>query len=146
MFMHSDCVVEDPQWMIEMGRSLLALRDKNVKMVGAKNHTKSSTLENRLNDIILHDDFLPLFCVLCHRELFSHIGGFIGDYPGFEDEELAHRMQYYGYKQAICGNSYINHKGGVTYNSLIKENPHLQQTIDASRDRVITDLQKLFSR
>jgi GT2 family glycosyltransferase len=142
--MHSDCIVEDPQWMIEMGRSLLLPKDKNIKMVGPRSDKKNIDKE-RANDVILKDDFLPLFCAMCHRELFSHIGGFIKNYMKFESEELAYRMNYYGYKQAICGNSYIRHIGGCTYEPLIKENPELQQQIDGNREKVIADLRNLYS-
>lgn len=146
MIMHSDCIVEDPQWMIEMGKSILALKNNKVKMIGPKNQHKSINAQ-RQPDVVLGDDgFLPLFCVLFHRELFAHIGGYIKDYPGYEDEELAHRMHYYGYKQAICGNSYATHVGGCTYEALIKENPELRQEIDNNRDRVVADLQNLYQR
>jgi hypothetical protein len=141
MILHSDCIVEDAQWMIEMGRSLTSL--KNVKMVGPSE--KKCVGKGRVNDTILEDGFLPLFCAMCNRNLFSHIGGFIKDYPGYEDEELAYRMNYYGYKQAICGNSYIKHMGGGTYGPLLETNPEIQDQIDRSRDLVIAELQKLYN-
>jgi GT2 family glycosyltransferase len=151
MFMHSDCIVEDPQWMLEMGKSLLTLRDKKVKMVSARCQKRVAGVTphiegkkgERVADFILQDGFLPLFCVMCHRDLFRHIGGFIKPYTTYEDQELGNRMNYYGYKQAICGGSFVHHDGGSTYNALIKENPAILEEMETSRDRAIHDLQLL---
>lgn len=152
MLMHSDCVVEDTHWMIEMGRTLLELKDKKVKMVGAKSQESflgdprcKSEKNNITKDVILTDTFLPLYCVMFHRELINHIGGFIKSYPytGYEDEELALRMNHYGYKQAICGNAWVYHEGSGTLKTLISKNPEIREVIEKNRDRCIKDVQLL---
>ena len=151
MIMHSDCVVEDPQWMVEMGRSLLSLRDKKVKMVSARCQKSIPGVTPQIkgkkgecvDDYVLEDGFVPLFCVMCHRDLFRHIGGFIKNYTTYEDEELAYRMNYYGYKQAICGSSYIYHEGGGTYSEMIRNNPAILEEIESSREKAVSDLRLL---
>ncbi|RDJ35108.1 MAG: glycosyltransferase [Crenarchaeota archaeon] len=152
MIMHSDCLVEDPQWMLEMGKSLLLLKNKNVKMVSAKcqkpypgvTHKIVGRKRERKADVVLEDGFLPLFCVMCHRDLFRHIGGFIKNYTTYEDEELAIRMNHHGYKQAICGSSFIYHEGGCTYNYLVKKHPEILEEMDRSRELAANDIRSLL--
>lgn len=143
MFLHSDCWIEDTQWMLEMGRSLLSL-DKRVKMVGAQLEKQKSSA--RLSDIILEgENYLPLACAMCHRNLFAHIGGFIRNYIGYEDQELAYRMKYYGYRQAISSNACVRHEGGATYKDLFKQNNEIGELIEQSRNKLIIDLKKFTS-
>ena len=152
MFMHSDCIVEDPQWMIEMGRSLLSLKDKKVRMVSPRCQKAVSGVTSKIvgkkgektGDYILQDGFLPLFCVMCHRDLFQHVGGFIKNYPTYEDEEFAYRMNHFGYKQAICGGSFVHHEGGGTYGPLVKTNPEVLQEMDFARERALADLRMIL--
>ncbi len=158
MIMHSDCLVENPNWMVSMGESLLALKEFNVRMVAAKSQnpgpgTAKLKAEKgefvTTNDMILNDDeFLPLYCVMAHRELFNRIGGFVKAYPylGYEDEELAYRMKRHGYKQAVCSKAWINHTGGMTINSLIKENPEVIGVINENRNLCIEDMKKITKK
>lgn len=150
MFMHSDCVVEDPNWMLEMGRSLLG--QKKIKMVGAKSQASfvgdprcKGVKSQYGDDLIVNDSFLPLYCVMCHRDLFKHIGGFIKQYPyaGYEDEELAFRMNHYGFQQAICGKAWVYHEGSGTLKTLVKKQPEIRDILDTNRERCIADIQKL---
>ena len=152
VFMHSDCVVEDPRWLVEMGRTLLKLKENNVKMVSARTNNPGegcellkSKREEIKEDIILKEGFLPLYCSMCHRELFSHIGGFIKNYPlcHYEDEELAYRMRHYGFFQAACGKSWVRHEGGATINNLCKINPSLIEELEKNRDLCVEDIRKL---
>lgn len=153
IFLHSDCVVENPHWMIEMGKTLLDLKSKNVRMVSARNNLKYPGVPTAIcgkkseivNDYILTDEFLPLFCVMAHRDLYKKIG-FLKQYPygTYEDEEFAFRMNHYGYKQAICGKSWVFHEGGSTINALLKDKPELREILDMNRDRCIHDMQNLI--
>ena len=152
LFIHSDCLVEDPKFMIEMGRSLLTLKDKGVRMVSARSnnpgdyHKSLKGIKNEAtSDYILNDETLPLYCMMCHRELFSHIGGFIKPYPisYYEDEELAHRVRKYGYKQAVCGNAWVRHFGGSTVGDICKREPEAKGIIENNRNLCIQDLKSL---
>lgn len=156
LFMHSDCYVEDPNWMIEMGRSLMNLKDSKVRMVGARSPKISDGADerqvavksNKVHDILLDDSFLSLHCFMCHRELFTRIHGFIRPYPmtGYEDEEIAYRMKFYGYKQAICGRAWVNHEGRGTIGPLLEKKPELISLMDGNRERCINDLKSLYTK
>jgi len=86
-----------------------------------------------IENVILKDGFLPLYCSLCRRELFENINGFVKNYPcrGYEDEELAIRMRRNGYLQAISGKSWIYHAGSATtskinnYSNILENNRNL---------------------
>lgn len=153
LFLNSDCIVEQPNWMIEMGRSLLNLKNKGVRVVTSKNNLeyigcpkeiKSKNTEFS-DDLILENGYIPLFSFMCHRDLFKHIGGFIKEYPygQYEDEEFAYRLNHYGFKQAICGRSWIYHEGSATFDALITKNPSIKEKIEQNRNRCINDLKIL---
>ena len=84
---------------------------------------------------------------MCPRELFDHIGGFIKEYPlaWYEDEELAFRMKHFGYKQGICGRSWVQHDGGATINALWKEDPSTKEIMEKNRSRCLEDMKLLVS-
>lgn len=149
IFLHSDCVPDEGGWMLRLGESLLALKSQNVRMVSARsNNPGDDRLLGRrgeiTDDVVLTEGAMPLFCAMCHRELFKHIGGFLKRYPYamYEDEELAHRMRHYGYKQAVCGKSWVYHEGGVTINGLLHERPELREVMEANREKCIEDIKK----
>jgi GT2 family glycosyltransferase len=123
-------------------------------MVAAKTDNPGSGMDPRLISephvetpqvVLGQDGFLPLYCVMCHRELFSHIGGFIKNYfpAAYEDEELAHRMRAYGYKQAICGKSWVHHEGGTTLETICRTIPGARSEMEKNRDRCIADISRL---
>ena len=153
--MNSDCIVQDTNWLRSMGESLLALKSENVRMVSAMTNNivdgDPAQLGDRnvksLNDIILETgSHLSLYCVLAHRELFSHCQGFIKEYPYgmYEDEEWAARMQHFGYKQAVCRRSWVAHAGMSTINALWRTDPSLKKIMqEDNRNRCIQDIQKL---
>ena len=155
VFLNSDCVIEKPNWLIEMGRTLIALKDQKVKMVSARmdnmpgysSRLKSSKDAVDPHYVMTENEDLPLTCVMCHRDLFKHIGGFVKSYPlGYEDEELAHRMRKAGYKQAISGISWVHHDGGggATLNQLFQEDPEeFKKKSELSREMCIEDIRKL---
>jgi GT2 family glycosyltransferase len=155
-FMHSDCVVEDQNWLIAMGQSLLKWKEEKqpVKMVSARTNNpgegvpsllKAELREKGPDRIMAEKDYLPLYCAMCHRELFFAIGGFIKPYPYalYEDVELAARMNAYGYRQGICGTSWIRHDGGATIEMLCKQDPSIGKTMEENRSRCIRDLKSL---
>jgi GT2 family glycosyltransferase len=154
LFIHSDCVVEDPNFMIEMGKSLLNWKEQNipVKMVSARTNNpgdcklaKADKNQKDTKDIILEKGALPLFCAMCHRDLFEYIDGFIKPYPyaWYEDEELAFRMKQYGFYQGISTKSWIYHEGGATINYVMKNYPDAKETMDKNRSVCINDIKKL---
>jgi GT2 family glycosyltransferase len=153
LFLNSDCVVEQNTWMLEMGRSLIELKSKGVRVVTSRNNLSydgcpdiiKGNKEDVVKDFILEDGFIPLFSFMCHRDLFKHIGGFIKEYPYglYEDEEFAYRLNHYGYKQAICGKSWIYHEGGATFSYLINKFPNIKNDLGENRNRCINDLNNL---
>lgn len=153
LVMHSDCIIESPHFMFEMGKTLIKLKDKKVKLVSARTDNPKSgdprqrgSLLNPGADVICEDNFVSMFCFMCHRELFNKIGP-IREYPftGYEDEEFYHRMKFYGFKQAICGTAWIKHEGGGTMKKLLL-NENIKKEVEKNRDRCINDLKQLYSR
>jgi len=154
LFLHSDCVVEDPNFMIDMGQALLNWKDKGipVKMVSARSNNpgdlelaKSDRLEKNDKDIILDKEALPLFCAMCHRDLFSHIGGFLKTYPyaWYEDEELSFRMKTKGFLQGISTKAWIKHQGGATIKYLWETKPEIKKIMENNRELCLQDIRKL---
>lgn len=153
LFMHSDCRVEDPNFMIEMGKSLLNWKEKKipVKMVAAcSNNSGSCSLAQKDKkdvegkDLILENGSLPLYCAMCHRDLFKYIGGFIKPYPyaWYEDEELAFRMKKSGFQQGVSGKAWINHEGAATIKYLWNKDKsgEIKKTMEQNRDLCIQDI------
>jgi len=151
-FLNSDCLIRNPNWLMEMGNCLLRLKDSGVKLVSARSNNPVSEIkamkadrEDKAQDMVANQA-LPLFCALCHRELFKRIGGFIKPYPfgGYEDEELFWRMKKHGYKQAICGTSWVYHEGERTISSLLGHRPEVQKIMtEENRERCISDIKSL---
>lgn len=151
VFLNSDCFIEDVNWLIGLGQSLLEGKRNNVRMVSSMmNNSSNKALvakrEDRRADYILQDGYLPLVSVMCHRRLFEKIGGFIKSYPygWYEDEELGYRMKKFGYKQAVCGKSWVRHYGEATINDLWKHNPEAIKIMESNRERCLIDIQKLL--
>ena len=128
VIMHSDVFPEDISWLSNMGKSMQNLYDQNVKMISPLTNNPMVDNENfvglrgdQKEDYILEDGYLPMYCSLMHRELFKRVGLF-KEYPyaGVEVEEFAQRMKLNGYKQAVCGNSWVNHIGRATLSNFDK--------------------------
>lgn len=146
----SDCVVEDLNWLASMGHALLNLKDKGVRMVAPKTNNplggderQQGTLEpEKVDPIILDDTHLSMYCFMCHRDLFKHVGGPIKPYPfcGYEDEEFAFRMRKHGYKQAIAGNSYVYHEGECTITEVCRRDPNNLNIVKANRELALSDI------
>ncbi len=60
----------------------------------------------------------------------------------YEDEELFHRMKFYGFSQGISGKSWIHHDGAATFKKLNKN--ELMQQIENNRSQCIKDINSLF--
>lgn len=154
IFMHSDVVVEQPGWMIEMGRTLLRMKDQDVRMVSARADNPGTDVSSMLkgskdtpvSDAILKEGHIPMYCAMCHRDLFKHTRGFIKSYPfgWYEDEEFAFRMRHYGMEQAICGKSWVRHEGGKSVQALWEENKEAQQIMEENRDLCLADMRSLL--
>lgn len=148
--MHSDVEVKTPSWLSNMGGSLLKLKSQGIKLIVPKSNNplnshvglKSDNTEN--TDDIIATESLPLYCALFHRELFKRVGR-LPEYPyaWYEDEYLFWKMQKYGFKQAICGKSWIYHEGQTTINALWKKNPKIKLIMEANRDKCISDINNI---
>lgn len=152
MFMHSDCVVEDANFMINMGRSLLEWKKEGlpVKMVSAMSDNPGEFKDLCLDgkDKVLKDTTMPMFCCMCNRALFDYVGGFVKPYPfaWYEDEEFSYRMKKYGLLQGVCAKAKVKHAGGSTIKYLWAMRPETKAQMEANRERCISDIQKLTEK
>jgi GT2 family glycosyltransferase len=154
-FLNSDCIIRDTGWLRSMGETLLNLKEQGVRMVSPMTNNpvngdisqKGDPFTRESEDVVLgSDSHLSMYCFMCHRELFRHVGGFLKEYPYgyFEDEEFAARLRHYGFKQAVCRSSWIHHNGESTVRPLWREKPHLRKVMEEeNRARCIEDLKKL---
>lgn len=160
---HSDCQVKHMNWLESMGEALVKNKKDNVRFVCARsnNPTDDSIPELKLeynnfsktsfeNDVSVVDSPLPMYCFMCHRDLFNKIGS-IKHYPytWFENEEFFYRMKKAGFKQAVSMKSWVHHKGSATVNYLLKNhaNPKsVKEEMDLNRDRCITDIRQILKR
>lgn len=154
LIMHSDCLVEDSNFLIQMGQSLLNWKKLGVpvKMVSARSDNpgdcelaKSKNLEKGEKDIVLKNETLPLFCSMCNRDLFNYIGGFIKSYPyaWYEDEELSFRMRKHGLLQGISTKAWIKHYGGATVKYMWETKPESKKIMENNRNLCVSDMKKL---
>ena len=152
-FINSDCRIEDIGWLRSLGESLLNLKKDGVRLVVPRtNHPvngdprQKAEKGQKADDVILEDDFVSMYCFLCHRELFTRCDGFLKNYPyGFyEDEEFAYRMRKKGFKQAICGRSWVWHEGAATVRSIWRRDPNIRTIMEKeNRERCIADMKAL---
>lgn len=154
-FINSDCKIEDVNWLRAMGECLLELKSQGVRMVspttnnsvgGHPAQTGDKFVRSKDHVILEQDEYLSMYCFLCHRELFSRCGGFIKEYPYgyYEDQEFAARMQKNGFKQAVCKDSWIHHDGQVTIKSIWRSHPSVLKIMEEdNRERCIADMKSL---
>lgn len=152
VFMHSDVEAEDPLWMLKLGQTLLELRGQGVKMVSART-------DNPMNDdkrfvgkkgeiqehvLLGKGEAMPLYCAMCHRDLFKHIDGFVKAYPFamYEDQELSYRMGHFGFKQAVSGSSWVSHLGNATIGEVTRLNMAAAKEMQGNYDRCVSDMRK----
>lgn len=150
MIMHSDCVIETYNWMSNLIIALKSLKPNKVKMISPRTNNPVcdderfvGNKDSQIAHIMLNDGFLPLYCALCHRDLFKYSGGFIKSYPycWYENEEFGWRMKNRGYKQAICGNSWVYHEGSCTVKSLLARKPKIKAIMEKNLHTCISDVQ-----
>jgi len=166
VFMNSDCVVEDLGWLRNLGDTLVKLKSKNVRMVAPLTNNAVGGISQQVmskedfnlgdrtdrSDAILdvkQGEYLSMYCFMCHRELFRRCGGFIKNYPygWYEDMEFAHRMNHFGYKQAVATTSWIYHEGECTIKELWRRDQASRAIMTESNEaRCKQDLQKLYSK
>lgn len=151
VLLHSDMVVTSIGWLSSLRKGLAKLKTLGVRMVFARTNSVGSAScgvtsqsEEEVNDFVGKSP-LPLLCFYCHRELFSRIGGGLKEYPygWYEDEELYWRMKYYGYSQAIVGNSWVEHLGGATVNSLPE---NVKKLMENNRQTCLTDVRHFLQK
>lgn len=154
-FVNSDCKIEDVNWLRSMGECLLSMKPQGVRMVspmtnnsvgGHPAQTGEKSARSKDHVILEGEDYLTLYCFLCHRELFNRCGGFIKEYPYgyYEDQEFAARMQKYGFKQAVCRDSWVYHEGQATIKQLWRSNPNALNIMEEdNRNRCIADMKSL---
>ena len=150
--MHSDCIVYNSSWLEELGTSLLSMKSENVRLVSARADNpvsdipelKAEATDQAIDDVIV-DAPLPLFCALCHRELFNRIGGPIKPYPytWYEDEELFWRMKKHGFRQGVSGRSWVHHEGHATIKRLWRKDPAIREVMKANRELCLKDIEAL---
>ena len=139
--MHSDVYVDNTVWLSKLGETLFNLSPEGVKMVSSVTnnptvdsvHLRASKGEKKENHI-LSEGYLPMYCALAHRELFSRVGPF-KEYPyaGLETENYAIRMAKMGYKQGVCGASWVHHEGGATLKNFT-ENEKVQEILRNAKE------------
>lgn len=123
LIMHSDVFLESKNCLLNLGDYLQQTKDKNVQMVAPLTNNpvenfeflKSNKGESRENYILSEKEYLPLYCALCQRDLFDYVG-FFDEYPyaGGEAKKFSEKMNQKGFKQAVCGKSWIYHEGKAT--------------------------------
>jgi GT2 family glycosyltransferase len=135
--MQSDVVVEDMNWLYQMGNAICGMRSEDVKMIGPRCDNpgvESQLLKAERHDpikdtVLPEEEYLPLYCALCHRDLFKHVGHLHEyQFPCYEGEEFAYRMRKKRFNQAVCGTTWVHHEGGATLKNLtIKEQEILRK-------------------
>lgn len=135
--LQSDARPEANNWLSELGNTLEYLKESGIKMVSPKTNNPMSPLKilhgekgvTSDDKIVPEDSFLPLYCALCHRELFNRVGLFKEfPYAGCEAEEFADRLRLHGFRQAVCGSSWVHHDGGGTL-ARFKNNPKVMKIL-----------------
>lgn len=154
-FINSDCQVEDVNWLRAMGECLLGLKEQGVRMVspvtnnavgGHPSQEGDKSTRSKDHSILGGEDYLSLYCFMCHRGLFSRCGGFFKEYPYglFEDQEFGARLNHHGYKQAVCKDSWIFHEGACTIKALWRSDPKAEIIMqEDNRNRCLADMRLL---
>lgn len=137
LIVQSDVSLTSKNWLLNLGYCLEKLKSIGVKMVTPMtnnpveqiNCLKSERPCNIEDKILENDEFIPMYCALCHRDLFNHVGPILEvSYPSIESKDFALRMKAKGFRQAVCGNSWVHHKGRATI-SLFDKNVKAQKIL-----------------
>jgi GT2 family glycosyltransferase len=160
VFLHSDCEIKDRKWLINLIKSLDNLKGDGVKMVSAKSNNPGANYPQSLkstkkpiseHDIILDKDvleeydYIPLYCAICNRELFNHVGGGFREYPfaWYEDLEFACRMRTADFMQGVSGNAWVWHEGNGTIKGLCDKLPKVKKIMEDNRNKCISHIKLL---
>lgn len=150
---HSDVIFEYNSWLSNLGQTMINLKEKGIKMVSpATNNPTCNTREllsckNEVReDKVIKNGFLPMYTALAHRELFNKVG-LIKEcpYAGTEVEEYAWRMNKMGFKQAVSGESWVNHIGRATL-SKYDNNKKVQSIINQSKLKFQEQAEKIVTQ
>lgn len=123
VLIHSDVSLVNKNWLLNLGVALETLKRDGVKMVSPMTDNPGVDIEKLKSSkplkedetlILEEDEYLPLYCALCNRGLFDYVK--IVEKPYVSDEAviLAEDMKSMGFKQAVCKNSWVKHKGRGT--------------------------------
>lgn len=155
VILNSDCKIVEVGWLMELYKSLCALKEKNVGLVSARSdnppgdHPLLKTRREPREDIgnVVTDKALPLFCALLSRKMYEKVGP-LKEYPygWYEDEEYFWRMKKNGYLQAVSGRTWVEHAGGATVKELWRQKPETKNIMEDNRKLCLTDLKQLFGR
>jgi glycosyltransferase involved in cell wall biosynthesis len=114
--MRSNTLCENMNWLKNLGESYISLENQNVGMVSTlTNHpgyinVVNGKKEEKRNNVILKDDFLPLHCILTKREVLNSIGMFEDDLNDLDQaKNCAEKMSQKGFKQAVSGSSWVHY-------------------------------------
>lgn len=153
--LNSDCLIEDSNWLRALGETLLVLKGEGVRMVSPMTNNavgghdaQQGEKSNRDKEHIIlgEEEHLSMYCVLCHRELFSRCGGFLKEYPYgyYEDVEFAWRMRKNGFKQAVCRSSWVHHEGMATITGLWRKEEKIRKVMEEeNHQRCLDDIKNM---
>lgn len=118
--LQSDVTLHDAAWLSNLGHSLLSNNQIGMISPLTDNPVIESPIltakrDEKRKDSILNEGYLPMYCVLANRNLFSQVG-LLSEcpYAGIEAEEFASRMKKKGFQQGVCGTSWVHHQGRAT--------------------------------
>jgi GT2 family glycosyltransferase len=143
--MHSDVKVEG-NWLFSLGQSIYTLNQSGVQMISPRTNNPTVDVDNMkcergevIDDFILEEGYLPLYCALMDRGLFKKVGLFKEySYAGCETEDFAIRMRKMGFRQAVCGSSWVYHEGGATLKNFEK-NKKVQGILKENREKFLKE-------
>jgi GT2 family glycosyltransferase len=154
VLLNSDCVIEEMNWLSELWKTMVALRDKNVRFVSSRTDNppscyseviKSPRIDRKIIEDTISDVPLPMFCCLLSRKMIDQVG-LLKEYPyGFyEDEEYFYRMKKFGFKQAISKISWVKHGNSATVQELWRSKPETKEVmLEGNRNACLADVKKL---
>jgi hypothetical protein len=109
IFMSNGISPISTNWSINLLSSMQFYKSKGVKLISPwiKNHSFFSKFNK--DHILSQDEFIPLYCFICHRDLFSLIGLMKSNLDTIEEisEDFHARMKARGLKQAVCYSSWV---------------------------------------
>jgi len=137
VIIQSDVRLSVKNWLLNLGVCLESLKNEGVKMVSPMTNNPVEKIDclkaNRgsvsNDEVLAGNDFLPMYCTLCNRELFNYVGLLDEyEYPSLEALGYSLRMKDKGFKQAVCGSSWVYHEGRATVKEFEK-NKHAQKIL-----------------